>query len=195
MDFNCITSCKRSTISALSLCSRIHVQDFQEKITIPSIRVSLSFLQKHLASPAHKGLKLAWVTTSWVEHRASTTSQSSLPRSCCRQHLTTPRSKPFSLAASSSSLSNKFREGIAAGEFQRSAKACSHKLHIWSRQHHLPGTTSLLPPSLSLCPAPDLGGALLSNTHLARTNTCSPKNTSQIQVRAPLENEWNQWGW
>lgn len=171
MDFNCITSHKRSTISILSLRSRIQVQDCQEKLNISSIRVSLSFIQKHFASPAHRGLKLPWVTTSWVKHRASTTSWCSLPHAS-RQRLATPHIKPFSLAASSNSLSNKFREGIASGEFQRSGKASSHKLHIWSREHHLPGRphrSHHRPP----CVLPQIlgggGGGLLLNTHLART--------------------------
>ena len=113
------------------------MQDCQKKLNIPSIRVS--FIQKHFVSPAHKELQLTWVTTSWVKHRASATSWRSLPQSCCRQHLSLPHIKPLSLAASSSSLSNKFREGIAAGEFQCSQKACLHKLQIWWRRHHLPG--------------------------------------------------------
>lgn len=169
------------------------MQDCQEKLSIPSIRLWLSFIQKHFASPAHKGLKLAWVATSWVQHKASATSLCSLPQRCCRQRLATPRIKPFSLAASSNSLSNKFREGIS-GEFQHSAKACSLKLHIWSRQHHLPGRPHGS-HHRSPCVLPQIWGGLLSIKHLARTNACSQKDTSQIQVRALLENEWNQWGW
>lgn len=151
MDFSCITSCKRSTISILSLCSHIQVQDCQEKANITSIRVSLSFIQKHFASPALRGLKSVWVT-SWVKKSKHYLPMFPFPH-CHRQHLTTSRTKPFSLAASSNSLSNKFREGIAAGEFQCSAKACSHKLHNWSRQHHsladLTAPTTALPVS---CP-------------------------------------------
>lgn len=53
-------------------------------------------------------------------------------------------------------------------------------------------TTSLAdltaPTIAVLGSCPRFGRGLLSNT-------CSQKNTPQIQAGAPLEDKWNQWGW
>jgi len=111
---------------------------------------------------------------SWLKHRASATSQRSLPQSCCRQCLTLLHIRPFSLAASSHSLSNKFREGIAAREFQRSQQACLHKLQIWLRWHQLPGRprrSSALPSLTTSRVLPQVWGGFHSESSILQEQT------------------------
>lgn len=111
-----------------------YVQVYRCKTARKKASIRVSFIQKHFASPAHKELKLSWVTPSW----AKLPPDARFPQaaaSVSRYRL----SNLFSLAASSHSLSNKFRGGIAAGEFQCSQKACLHRLQIWLRRHRLPG--------------------------------------------------------